>query len=180
MTELAKRRRALIGGGAKRTYLYISGNQCTALTGGWQNTGFIKTATGIYATLYENYIEIGKNRDNLTSYAQTISTVNKIDLQKFQTINIKLKTYQNLATSPTINKWFYFPSTLNTSNNQSEAFGADYAQNRLYIGIGFNASLTTVQIPLGNVRREAYVCLNVDAYGQPLQGYTQVHEIWLE
>lgn len=154
------------------TKLYVDGDECTAVTGGWQKKGFNLTA---------GTPTIAKNSDHLlfkfatwnnASAAGTISTVNKIDVSGKTKCLCEIELYNETGWA---GGWIYFPGTLAESTTQAGAFGSDYSSNRSMISSapGSVTLVTGFQEPnVITTRTSDYISINFNAYQANNSGYT--------
>ena len=146
------------------TKLYMDGDECSTLTGGWQNVGFDLTNGTPTASKESTYMFIKFAKSGSGSAAKTFSTVNQIDLTGKTKIIVEFEAFND---SGRCNFFAYFPSTLAESTTQAGAFGDDYGDNRSSLrslpqeGSTYNG---TRAVTMSTNRTTAYISLNYNGY----------------
>lgn len=147
------------------TKLYVSGDECSALTGGWQNKGFNNTNGSPTVAKEASDLLIRFGTSSSSAAAKTWSTVNKIDITGKTQILIQYELYNETGTA---GFYAYYPGTLSESTSQSGAFGSDYSSNRSGIRILPNSGITyESQYRLRSItatRTNAYISLNLNCF----------------
>ena len=147
------------------TKLYVSGDECSALTGGWQNKGFNNTNGSPTVAKEASDLLIRFGTSSSSAAAKTWSTVNKIDITGKTQILIQYEMYNETGSA---GFYAYYPGTLSESTSQSGAFGSDYSSNRSGIRVLPNSGTTfESQYRLRSItatRTNAYISLNLNCY----------------
>lgn len=154
--------------------LYMEGDECVAITGGWQTKGFNLT-NGTPSKTKEASDLLIKFATSVSSggAAGSWSTINKIDLTGLSRIIVELEAYN---ASGRVNLWGYWPSTLAEGTTQTAAYGSDYSSNRVSIyTLGATSNPDTYPFPnppkelrriliLGTARTQAYLSINLNGF----------------
>lgn len=154
--------------------LYYDGDECSAVTGGWNNLGYNLTNGTPSKTKEASDLLIKFGTSAQTGGAAgSWSTINKIDLTGYTMIVVEVEAY-NASGRGTL--WAYWPSTISDATTQSSAYGSDYSSNRVTIrdmGRASNTSTypfpspaetTETRMSLHTERTEAYLSLNLNLY----------------
>lgn len=115
--------------------LYIDGDECSAVTGGWQTTGCNITSRGNPTVSKESsYLLIKFNSapsSGTTTVCRCWSTSNPVNISAYTKVIVEWEGYN---TGGGGNFWCYFAESLADSESFDGAYGADSSNNRVLIG----------------------------------------------
>ena len=166
--------------------LYYNGDECSAVTGGWQTKGFNLT-NGTPSKTKETSDMLIKFASSVQSggAAGSWSSTNKIDLTGYTILVVEVEAYNASGRGAF---WAYWPNTLSEGTTQTAAYGSDYSSNRVTVReMGRASDTATYPFPspaetktfrktFGTSRTEAYISLNLNLYtdtnANPSSAYT--------
>ena len=166
-------------------WLYKDGDEVTNITGGWDvGTGFITNANRGIASKANDGLSFTLTNSASTGHdvALSISTHNPVNLTPYSKLVVELIIYRVNSTG-TINTWAYLPSSLNTANTQSSAYGSDYSSHRVFLGNPSDIAIevpNTVENSITDQTGERYVSFNFNPYGGAVTGtYMKILKAYL-
>ena len=115
---------------AAPTMLFKDGNEYTAITGGYNTTGF---NTGTISHTEGNdgeYLSFQYNATVSHANARALSTANKIDLTNFNKIVCVVKSYMPNGAG---NLWLYYSSTIANGSTADAAYGTGSSDRRFWM-----------------------------------------------
>ena len=170
---------------ASTLYLYNSGDECSATTGGWDiGVGFVADGNKFSATKESDYLNISTTSVASTAIAQSISTHNAINLSNYTKMYFDVSTFRQSGNG---NAWVYYPTTIATSNTQTGAYGSDNADYRKQLQ--YDTSVTTQiwdgtrhvrEIDISSVNDSRYISINLNLWSNaPIGTYIKVHKVYV-
>ena len=159
--------------------VYMEGDECTALTGGWTNKGWNMTAGSPIVSKEADHLYIKFNSS--ATAAKSFSATNTIDITGMTKLITVVEGY-NAAGKGYL--WLQYSATLNESTTQNGAFGNDYASNRngvMDFGVGTypEAGVKAIDIrDIGTERTTPYLSLALNVYSSPTAGcYAKIYKV---
>jgi len=185
MVSLLRRRAMMVAksGGSNRLYLFNNGDECTAVTGGWEFDKFFVVNGSRYTAENDGEsLAITATAKMSTSTSKTISTFNAIDLTGFSKMVLDCVCFK-ASSAGYVNYWVYLPTKkANATNKQSTAFGSDYANRRFSINEQIESGTRTVlELDISTFNEPCFICLNLNGWGNAIAGaYGKTFSMHLE
>ena len=162
-------------------YLYNNGDECSALTGGWDlGSGLVSNGTRVTTSKGNNCLDMTQNATASNATAQSISTHNAVDLTNYTQMVIEYASYKTPSSS-VANYWAYFPTTLTTASNQTDAYGSNYSSIRSQINAAeYSGEKKTRTIDISSYGL-VYISLNLNSWSSAGAGtYMKAYTIYLK
>lgn len=168
-----------------RLWLYNHGDQCTAVTGGWESTKGFNTGSNKITFNDTKSLHILGTVAGTASWAQSYNTVNPIDFTGYTKIIVEREAFINISGSTTGTFWAYFPSTIANASTQSGAYGSDYSSKRVTFhaissgtGNAYVEGAFERSIPDGVT--SAYISFNLNVYTKyGIGSYARIKGVYL-
>ena len=161
------------------TYLFKDGNECTALTGGYQKKGMGSSTTRM---MYENTGDFLSFKHTTSgSTAGTLSTINAVDLSDYKSICIDADSMR----TKTDGSYFraYVCETVTNGTNYGNSFGEPSIYQALYNSTTNPMERTTFEKVLGDeiTVTPKYIAISFNNYNNASAGaYLRVYNIYLK